>query len=223
MKQQRNRLARTFLAGLLALLPVVLTIGLLVWVAKFLHRLLGPESFLGKILSGVGLAFVTNEMAAYLFGALLLIIAIYFLGLLVQSRLRPVFDQLLHNTVRRLPLIGGLYDTADRFVAMFNYKEKADYGAMHPVWCFFGGEGGTAVLALMPNPKPIVLAGHSYHAILVPSAPVPVGGGLLYVPAAWVKPADFGVEAFTTVYMSMGITNPPGSTLTTEASGQKVN
>lgn len=217
MKGQRNRLVRTFLAGLLALLPVALTIGLLVWVGRFLHRLLGPESFLGKILSGVGLAFVTNEMAAYLFGALLLMIAIYILGLLVQSRLRPVFEKLLHHTVRRLPLIGGLYDTADRFVAMFKYKERADYGAMHPVWCFFGGEGGTAVLALMPNPNPIVLAGHSYHAILVPSAPVPVGGGLLYVPAAWVKPADFGVEAFTTVYMSMGITNPPGSTLIAEA------
>lgn len=217
MKQQRNRLVRTFLAGLLALLPVTLTIGLLIWVARFLHGLLGPASFLGKILSGVGLAFVTNEMAAYLFGALLLLIAIYVLGLLVQSRLQPIFDRLLHNTVRRLPLIGALYDTADRFVAMFKYKEKAEYGAMHPVWCFFGGEGGTAVLALMPNPKPIVLAGHSYHAILVPSAPVPVGGGLLYVPAAWVKPAEFGVEAFTTVYMSMGITNPPGVTLTPEA------
>src|SRR5687767_12760241 len=98
MKGQRNRLVRTFLAGLLALLPVALTIGLLVWVGRFLHRLLGPESFLGKILSGVGLAFVTNEMAAYLFGALLLMIAIYILGLLVQSRLRPVFEKLLHHT-----------------------------------------------------------------------------------------------------------------------------
>jgi uncharacterized membrane protein len=31
--------------------------------------------------------------------------------------------------------------------------------------------------------------------VLVPSAPVPVGGCLVYVPVQWVKPADFGVEA----------------------------
>jgi len=101
MKEQRNRLVRTFLAGLLALMPVALTVGLLVWVARFVHGLLGPGSFLGKILSGVGLAFVTNEAAAYFFGALLLLVGIYFLGLLVQSRLRPVFEGLLDHTLRR--------------------------------------------------------------------------------------------------------------------------
>jgi uncharacterized membrane protein len=44
--------------------------------------------------------------------------------------------------------------------------------------------------------------------VLVPSAPVPVGGCLVYVPVKWVKPADFGVEALMSIYVSMGVTSP---------------
>ena len=35
---------------------------------------------------------------------------------------------------------------------------------------------------------------------------VPVGGGLLFVPADWVRPADVGMEALTSIYVSMGVT-----------------
>jgi uncharacterized membrane protein len=37
---------------------------------------------------------------------------------------------------------------------------------------------------------------------------VPVGGGLLYVPQDWVTPAELGVEALTSIYVSMGVTSP---------------
>ena len=65
-----------------------------------------------------------------------------------------------------------------------------------------------AVLALMPNPEPLEIEGRRYYAILVPTAPIPVGGGLLYVPVDWVRPANMGVDAFTSIYVSMGITPP---------------
>jgi uncharacterized membrane protein len=45
-------------------------------------------------------------------------------------------------------------------------------------------------------------------AVLVPTAPVPFGGALIYVPAEWVRPANIGVERLTAVYVSMGITPP---------------
>jgi uncharacterized membrane protein len=45
--------------------------------------------------------------------------------------------------------------------------------------------------------------------VLIPTAPVPIGGALLYVPADWVRPADISIETLTTIYVSMGITPPP--------------
>jgi uncharacterized membrane protein len=47
----------------------------------------------------------------------------------------------------------------------------------------------------------------AYHAVLIPTSPVPVGGGLIYVPEAWVTPADIGIEALTSIYVSMGVTS----------------
>jgi uncharacterized membrane protein len=44
--------------------------------------------------------------------------------------------------------------------------------------------------------------------VLVPTAPVPFGGGLLYVPVDLVRPPRIGVETLTAVYVSMGITPP---------------
>jgi uncharacterized membrane protein len=57
-------------------------------------------------------------------------------------------------------------------------------------------------------PKPIMIGGERYHVVLVPSAPLPVGGGLIYVPAAWVKPAHIGVETLMSIYVSMGVASP---------------
>src|SRR6266436_7179201 len=68
--------------------------------------------------------------------------------------------------------------------------------------------GGAAVLGLLPMPKPITIGDQQYHVVLVPPAPVPVGGCLVYVPVEWVTPADFGVEALMSIYVSMGVTTP---------------
>jgi hypothetical protein len=46
---------------------------------------------------------------------------------------------------------------------------------MTPSGAFFGGEGGAAVLGLLPMPKPIIIGEHQYHVVLFPSAPVTVG------------------------------------------------
>jgi uncharacterized membrane protein len=85
--------------------------------------------------------------------------------------------------------------------------QKADLGAMSPVWCVFGGDGA-AVLALAPSPQPLQLDGRDYRAVLIPTAPVPIGGALIYVPAEWVRPAEIGVERLSAIYVSMGM-NPP--------------
>jgi uncharacterized membrane protein len=64
------------------------------------------------------------------------------------------------------------------------------------------------VLALLPTPEPVLLGGQQCHVVLVPTAPVPFGGGLFFVPVGWIKPASFGVEGLTSIYVSMGISAP---------------
>ena len=208
IKRSVESIAATWLAGLLVLLPLALTAGVLAWVFGFVNRLLGPGSLVGGLFAALGYRFSSDDLLAYVLGTLFLIVAIYLLGVFAQAGLKRPLQRLTQGVLRRIPIVGSLYNVADRMVGLLDKEKEADIGAMSPVWCLFGGDG-VAVLALAPNPEPVVIDGRNYLAVLVPTAPVPFGGGLLYVPAEWVRPADIGVEKLTAVYISMGLTPPP--------------
>src|SRR6266446_359729 len=199
---------RTFIAGFLVLLPLAVTLTVIVWVGSFIYAYLGPDSAIGRVLISIGFNFSNSPIAAYGLGAVAVVGLVYLLGLLVESRLESRVRHLIDSLMQRIPFVGNLYDVTKRFVAIMDRKDQEGLKSMSPVWCFFGGDGGAGVLGLLPMPKPIMIGGERYHVILVPSAPIPVGGCLVYVPAAWVKPANFGVEALMSIYVSMGVASP---------------
>jgi uncharacterized membrane protein len=199
---------RTFVAGLVAVLPVVLTVAVIIWVGSVVDQFVGPWSTFGRLLISIGLRVVDTRVAAYLIGVVVVLTAIYMLGVIVEAGLKHRLQTFADRSLGRIPLIGNVYNLAHRFVGMLDRKQETDLKAMSPVWCFFGGEGGTAVLALMPTSEPVMLSGRPYHVIMIPGAPVPMGGALLYVPVEWIKPAPFGVEGLTSIYVSMGISTP---------------
>ena len=207
-KSSSPTLGQTFLLGLLALLPLTLTVVAVIWTTSLLREFVGPNSQVGKLLVDLGLSVVDSEIVAYLCGILLVVVVIFILGFLLQRRLARQAMQVISNMFRRIPVVGKVYDLADRFVGVFGSGDDSNLTNMTPAWCFFGGEGGTAVLALLPSSETIVIDGHEYIAILVPSAPVPVGGGLLFVRKDWVKPADVGIEGLTSIYVTMGVSAP---------------
>jgi uncharacterized membrane protein len=79
---------------------------------------------------------------------------------------------------------------------------------MTSVLCFFGGDVGTATLALMPSAKKMHLNGQDYHLVMIPTARVPFGGALLCVPVECVKPAGCSFDGVVNVFMSMGASAP---------------
>jgi uncharacterized membrane protein len=200
-----SRLARTFIAGLLVILPIVLTVVLVVWVANIVITFVGPNSVVGSILITLGFGFSASTWVAYLFGVLIVSCFIYVLGVIVESRLESSVHNIIGNVMQRIPLIGYIYDMAKRLIAIVERKDDGTFKGMRPVWCFFGGDNGAAVLALLPSPETVTLNGESYHVVLVPSAPVPVGGALVYVPVKWVKPADIGIDGLMSIYVAMGV------------------
>lgn len=203
-----GRIGRVFLTGLLAALPLALTIFVSAWLLSFLNQYLGPTSAFGRFLSSLGFGAGASELATYLIGIASILVAIYALGLIVQSRVGAWLAAALDRLMRRIPLVSHVYDVSNRFVSIVDSGDGEGIKNMSPVWCFFGGKPGAAVLALLPSKSPVVLGGERYVAVLVPSAPVPVGGALIYVPATWVEPADLKIDDLMSVYVSMGITPP---------------
>jgi uncharacterized membrane protein len=82
-----SRIGRVFLTGLLAALPLLLTIFVTVWLLNLLNQYLGPSSAFGRFLSSLGFGVETSEIMPYLIGLAIIVGAIYSLGLLVHSRL----------------------------------------------------------------------------------------------------------------------------------------
>jgi uncharacterized membrane protein len=207
MRATARRLLQTFVTGLLAALPLAATIAVFVWGAQVLYAWLGPGSLIGDLLVSIGLGVGGTEVAGYAIGVLIVMAAIFLLGVLVQTRLRGALAALLDGVVQRIPVVRGVYDLVQKFVALFAQRKDAGLQSMSAVWLTFGAPGNAAVLGFLSSPESVRLHERDYLAVLVPTAPVPVGGGLIYVPAEWVTPAEIGVEALTSIYVSMGITS----------------
>jgi uncharacterized membrane protein len=205
-----RRIVRVFLAGLLALLPLVATVAITIWLVRFAVEYIGPESTVGNLLTSIGLTIDDKALLPYLGGMAVVLIVVFLFGLLVETSLGPWFNGLIDRIVLSVPLIGTLYQLSKRFVSVVDTQDEGGIKNMTPVWCFFGGERGAAVLALLPSNATVHLGSTDYIGILVPSAPVPVGGALVYVPQDWIAPADVGIDQLISVYVSMGIT-PPAS------------
>ena len=203
-----TRVVGTFIAGLLVLLPIALTIYLVIWAANIIITFVGPNSWIGVTLITIGFGLSATTWVAYLAGLLIVAFGIYVLGVIVESRLQTGFHRVVGTVMQRIPLIGTVYDLIKRLIAMLERRDDGTFKGMQPVWCFFGGDGGAATLALLPSSETITLGGEAYHVVLVPSAPVPIGGCLVYVPVAWIKPADVGIDGLMSIYVSMGVSHP---------------
>lgn len=214
MTRTSAQLLRIFVTGLLAALPLAATVLIFWWAASILLQWLGPQSAIGRLLSRIGLGVTGSEIAGYAIGVAIVAAAIFGLGLLVETRLQRGLEKLVNGVLSRIPLVRNVYDLAQRMVGLFAQRDGDGMKQMSAVWCHFGGPptdaadpGRVAVLALLSTPSPVLIGGRPYVGVIVPTAPVPVGGGLLYLPQDWVTPAEIGIEALTSVYVSMGITS----------------
>jgi uncharacterized membrane protein len=200
MNDSARAVLRIFVTGLLAALPLAATLAIFTWVLRLLFSWIGPDSLVGQLLVAIGLG-------GYLFGVLVVVAVVFGLGLLVENRLQHGLARLVNELLRRIPLVGKVYDMIRKMVELFSQTESDGLKSMSPVWCHFGGVGGAAALALLGHSEPVQIGDKRYLAVLVPTAPVPIGGGLLYVPEDWVTPANVGIEAVTSIYVSMGVTS----------------
>ncbi len=196
----------TFVTGLLAALPLAATLLIVVSAVRLLYEWVGPDSLVGSFMIALGMGVAGSELVGYLLGVAIVIAGIFALGLAVRSGLRDAAARVVNGVVQRIPLVRGVYEMMKKIVDLMAQRDEQGTRSMSPVWLHFGGVGGAAVLGLLSSVEPVMFGERAYLAVLVPTAPVPVGGGLLYVPQEWVMPANVGMEGLTSIYVSMGIT-----------------
>jgi uncharacterized membrane protein len=208
MALSSSKLARLLVAGILAAFPLIATALLIGFILGIIIKWLGPSSLLGGLMVQLGLGVGGSEWVGYVIGLTIVLILLIFLGLLVEKGLQKGLTAAINMVVRRIPVVRTIYDTIHKFVDLVAKRDDTQLKSMRPVWVHFGGPGGVSALALLSSPDAILVKEKPCYAVIVPTAPVPIGGGLLYVPTDWVSPAEVSMEGLTSIYVSMGLTSP---------------
>lgn len=200
---------RAFVAGALTLLPMAGTALVLWFAVSFVYDWVGPSSRLGGLLGKAGVGLGASDLLGYLIGVGAVVMVIFCTGLLVELGLRRWLTGLSDSLMGRIPIVRTVYETMGNFVSMLAKSGSDSTRGMTPVWCRFGGENGAMVLGLLSCPEVIRIGGEDFMAVIIPTAPVPIGGGLFFLPAGQVRPAEgVGIEGLTSIYVSMGVTAP---------------
>jgi uncharacterized membrane protein len=201
-------LTKTFLAGAFAVLPLVITVAVVIWAAGFLGNFLGPKAVLGQLLRRLGLPLVSSEAFAYIVGWVVVLAVVFGLGVVVRMGAKQFLEDRMDAVARRMPLVGGVYGTIRQLVGMMDRSGSSDLKGMSVVFCVFGKDTAPAFLALLPTPECFRIGETDYHIVIIPSAPLPMGGSMLFVPVTAVRPANLTVDAFMSIYVSMGVSGP---------------
>lgn len=206
----QTSLTRLFMSGLLAILPLVLTVAIIGWVANFLRSYVGPDTMIGELIRSLGVQLDQNAQgtAAYLLGVIVVMSALIGLGILFELGAKRIYQATLEWVMKKIPLVGNLYGSLRQLIELFDKSEQTELKAMSVVYCYFGGVESAGVLALMPSSEVIEIEGRKHHVVIIPTAPVPFGGGLIFFPVEHVRPVEMTVDQFVSIYVSMGVTTP---------------
>ena len=198
-----QRILAPFATGLLFLAPVLLTIILLNWLSGYLIAALGPGTPLGQALGAAGMFFTPSPFAAFWAGLGLAAIVVWLIGLAVQTRFRPQLEGGLDGLISRIPGLGALYRPLAQFVRLMGNAPGGEMTGMSVVSVSFGAN--VEILSLLTSPRIHDFGQGPRYLILIPTAPVPVGGGLLFVDVADVRPVPtMGVDDLAKLYVTMG-------------------
>src|ERR1700741_2857281 len=93
----RTSVIGSFLAGLLFLLPFVLTIFIIAWIINFVRGAIGPGTILGDLLTQGGSYLIGNsqDTLAFWLGIGIALIGIWLLGLIVKTQAKNIIQNYL--------------------------------------------------------------------------------------------------------------------------------
>ncbi len=189
-------ITRNILTGLLAILPVVLTLYLLYWFAITAETALGGmiRLFLSETTYWPGMGMVAALFVVFLLG---LLMHVY-----VFQRLFASVEQLLY----RMPLIKTVYRAIRDFFDHFSPSRKKEFEQVVAVNI---GDTGMQVIGFVtqaiPGQLPENFRGEDSILVYLPLSYM-IGGYAVLMPRSMVRPLDMNMEEAMRFTLTAGVT-----------------
>lgn len=183
---------RTLIAGLLLLMPVVLTYLVLRLLFNFVDGVLQPgiEKILGSQIPGLGI--------------LLLAALVYLVGLVGANFLGKRLIQLVQATLLRVPIINSVYSASKQLIESFSGSGTTGFKRVVAIEYPRPGTWAIGFLTGITTDED----GRSLGIIYIPTAPTPQSGWVAILPTEQIYDTDLSVPIAMRMVLSGGIVAP---------------
>ncbi len=190
-KKFKTALRNKFLAGILALIPIAITIYIIKLFIVFFDNIVSPiiDPFLGFHIPGLGL--------------IVSLIIIYLLGVFVTNVIGRTLLSFFEKWLNYIPLVRTIYHTTKQILGAFS-KSGSNFEKVvfleYPrkgIWTMGFVTGQT-----------IGKDGTKFYSIFIPTTPNPTSGWMLFIPEDDVVPSAMSVEQGLRTLISAGSIAP---------------
>ena len=195
-------LRKWFIAGLLVIVPLVITLGVLNWIIGTLDQTLAilPESWQPDKLLGMHIPG---------FGVILTLLILLVVGGIASNFIGRKLVGWGDSLVRRIPVVRSIYSSVKQVSdTVFSDSGNAFRTAVLVQW---PREGVWTVAFVTGAPSGEVAAylRDEYLSVFVPTTPNPTGGYFVMVRKSECIELDMSVDAALKYIVSMGVVAPP--------------
>ena len=204
-----SALRKWVIAGLLVIVPLVITLGVLNWIIGTLDQTLAilpeawqPDRLLGMHIPG--------------FGVILTLLILLAVGAIASNFIGRKFVGWGDALVRRIPVVRSIYSSVKQVSdTVFSDSGNAFRKAVLVQWPR-EGVWTVAFVTGAPNGEVAALLRDEYLSVFVPTTPNPTGGYFVLVRKNECIELDMSVDAALKYIVSMGVVTPPDLTAVEE-------
>jgi len=217
-----GRLRGNFLAGLIVVVPVVLTMWLIWtvtglidgWVLPFVPDQLQPSSYLAQLLQNIGINIDPNQRIDIRgVGVVIFLIFTVIVGWMAKGFMGRSVMHIGERLVDRTPVVRSVYNGLKQLIetAVSQTNSSFDKACLveyprRDIWAiaFISTKAKGEVFARLPGDEEIL-------SVFLPTTPNPTSGFLLFVPRSDVIILEMSVENAAKLVISAGLVYPNGA------------
>lgn len=189
-------MSRTFLTGLVTLLPVVLTLYLLFWFA------VSAESLLGQLIR----LLIPDQFYRPGMGVVMGLLMVFAVGLLMHAYVVQWLFAKAEGIVYHVPLIKTIYGSIREFLDYFSPARKREFEQVVAVRL---GDTGMELIGFItqaaPEQMPADFRGTDSVLVYLPLSYM-IGGYTLLMPRSTVRPLQMSMEEAMRFTLTAGVT-----------------
>lgn len=201
----RSNLRKLFVAGILVLLPISLTIFIVTFLFTKLDDLLSPAFLKLLILSGIS---IPEEQFVPGLGFIATILLILFTGLVTRNFIGRKFVSLGEIAVEKIPIARTIYSGAKQILETVTKSQFETFNKVVMIEYPRRGLFSIGFITCESRGEIQELTEECVINVFIPTTPNPTSGMLIFVPKKDIRPLSMTIEEGIKLVVSGGIVTP---------------